>query len=66
MTATGVYVLLAVLAWPVLTAALAVKCNHLRRGPKLSTIAVAAAVLAVAWPLGLAVVYVLPSAGRAS
>lgn len=60
MTTTTAYVLGALLAWPVLTFGLAFRLNHLRRGPKLSTVATLAAIAAVAWPLALAALFVAP------
>lgn len=58
------YLILALLAWPILTGVLAVRCNHLRRGPTLSTVAVLAAVLALVWPLAMVGLFLAPSPER--
>lgn len=58
------YVLTCLVAWPVLTLALAARLNHLRRGPSFSTVAVLAALAAPAWPLVLVALYVAPRPGR--
>ena len=60
----GAYLLAALVAWPVLTLALASKLNGLRHGPSFRTITVTAAVLALAWPLALVGVYLVPRIGQ--
>lgn len=64
MTLTGVYLLLAALAWPVLVLVIASRLNHLRRGPTLSTVAGIAALAAAVWPLAAVVLFVAPRAQR--
>ena len=64
MSASTAYVLSCLIAWPVLTLAVAVKLNGLRRGPEFSTVATLAALASLAWPLALVVLFLVPRAGR--
>ncbi len=56
------YVVLCLLAWPVLVIALSLKLNHLRRGPTFRTVAVVAVLLALVWPLALVATVLIPRA----
>ena len=60
MISTTTYVVLCLLAWPVLVVAFCTKLNHLRRGPSFRTVAVVAALLALVWPLAVAGVFLIP------
>jgi len=62
MISTTTYVVLCLLAWPVLLIALTTKLNHLRRGPTFRTVAVVAALLALVWPLALVATFLIPRA----